>query len=226
MNKLQSELHRLYGTPQPQGDGRVRAAVLELARPATWAALASVWRGVQADLALPAPAIAVNGTDGYQLWFSLSEPVLASQALGFLEALGRRYLNDMSKQRLGMTTAVHAPPPRLTQSDQWSAFVAADLAPVFADEPWLDIPPSPDGQADILCRLESIKSADFQAALALLERGQTPISAEPASTAMRSTAAGLDAESFLRQVMNDDRVALGLRIEAAKALLQGSVIAR
>ena len=32
-------------------------------------------------------------------------------------------------------------------------FVAPDLAALFADEPWLDLPPSSDAQADLLARL-------------------------------------------------------------------------
>ncbi len=220
MNRLQTELHRLYVTGQPADDGRVRAAMLELARPADWTALSTVWRGAQADLALPAPAIAVNGIDGYQLWFSLAEPVLASQALGFLGALCARYLSDIAGQRLGLTTAVDALPPRAAQSGQWSAFVAADLAPVFADEPWLDIVPSPEGQADVLCRLASIKSADFQTALERLGTAQAPISNDPVARTIKTAGTELDPESFLRQVMNDGSVALDLRIEAAKALLR------
>lgn len=223
MNRLQSELHRLYVTPAvadtSADEGQVRAAVLALARPADWAALSAVWRGVQADLALPAPAIAVNGVDGYQLWFSTVEPMLASQAQGFLKALCARYLGDIAGKRLSLTTADDAMPPRPTQSGQWSAFVAADLAPVFADEPWLDIPPNPEGQADVLCRLESIKTEDLQTALTRLGIGPPQISSQPASSTLPTDGTDLDPERFLRQVLNDETVALGLRIEAAKALL-------
>ena len=79
MNRLQRELHRLYGQKVaaiegPLGlgldavhpidtPGPVRTMVLELARPANWAPLSAVWQGVQTDLDLPAPAIAVNGSD-------------------------------------------------------------------------------------------------------------------------------------------------------------------
>jgi len=222
MNRLQTELHRLFVPRASAAEGEVRTAVLDLSRPADWTALSRVWRGVQSDLALPAPAIAVNGIDGFQLWFSLSEPVLASQALGFLDALRTRYLSDVASPRLAMTAAVGAMPPQPTLAGQWSAFVAADLAPVFADEPWLDIPPSPEGQAEVLCRLESIKCADFLAAVDRLGLAPTPIIAQPVSTDLGSPGAGLDPEIFLRQVMNDDRVTLGLRIEAAKALLHTS----
>ena len=232
MTRLQAELHRLYlphtvagQLAEPEASsliddqGRVRAAVLELARPADWPALAAVWRGVQADLNLPAPAIAVNGLDGYQLWFSLSEPVPADQATAFLDALRRRYLADIAPQRVGLKPAVGPLTPSQTQSGQWSAFVAADLAPVFADEPWLDTPPSPEGQADLLCRLASIKGADFRASLDGLGVSTTA----PAVTRPTPTGAGLDPKQFLLDILNDDTVALGLRIEAAKALLPRSI---
>jgi len=38
-------------------DGRVRAMVLELARPADWSVLSAVWQGVQADLAVSTPTL-------------------------------------------------------------------------------------------------------------------------------------------------------------------------
>jgi hypothetical protein len=83
MNRLQLEVHRPYATRPSAGldatapdesrlvdsSGAVRAMVLEVAGPADWDATSRVWRGVQADLELPAPAVAVTGKDGYQLWF-------------------------------------------------------------------------------------------------------------------------------------------------------------
>ncbi len=248
MNRLRTQLHRLY-LPQPADgpgtdteasslvdpQGMVRAMVLELARPADWEALAKVWRGVQSDLELPAPAIAVSGTDGFQLWFSLSEPVHVAHAHAFLASLRSRYLPDIAAKRIGLMPAVDASAPQQAtharwvpaqqgQTDRWSAFVAADLAPVFADTPWLDIPPNDEGQADLLSRLGSIKPPAFEAALEQL-RPATPVP-EAASTGaglMRTqpgaSAGSVDAKRFLLQVMNDDTVALALRIEAAKALL-------
>ena len=265
MNRLQRELHRLYAAQAAAGTGtgtdtdlgasdlidahgRVRAMVLELARPADWAALSKVWRGVQVDLDLPAPAIAVSGTDGYQLWFSLSEPVPAPQAMAFLESLHMFYLSDIKAQRLAMLPTLDAGstlqvrhartvPIELPASGLWSAFVAADLAPLFAETPWLDLPPNPDGQASLLSNLKSMQSADFQLAIDRLapaeltaDRTLDPqppadssqvAAAVPALTHSRSAPAGawLNPKTFLQGVMNDDRVALALRIEAAKALL-------
>lgn len=243
MNRLQSQVRRLYVPHPPAGQdtdpeeprlidsgGRVRAMVLELARPADWAALSKVWQGVQTDLELPAPAIAVSGQDGFQLWFSLAEPVFSSRAMAFLEALRVRYLGDIKAQRVGWMPAVdtasplqarHARPVPALQanSGHWSAFVAPDLAPVFADEPWLDIPPSPEGQADLLSRLRSIPLADFQRALERLGPAAMPGHFQQASGPTGLAGAGLDPKRFLLGVMNDDTVALALRIDAAKALL-------
>ncbi|MDO9238332.1 MAG: hypothetical protein Q7U28_20135 [Aquabacterium sp.] len=222
MNKLPFELRRLYLSHLPEdqipdaaapsladADGMVRAVVLQLAKPADWSAMSAVWQGVQADLALPAPAIAVNGTDGYQLWFSLVEPVPLPQALAFLDALRVRYLPGIAPECISLMPAVGMVPALQAQTEQWSAFVAPDLAPVFADAPWLDIPPSLSGQADLLARLGSIKPAAFQAAWAQLspDAGQQALQVQG------------HPKHFLLNVMNDTGVPLGLRIEAAKALL-------
>jgi len=244
MSTLQWEWDRLYraassGSEHRAGsttgliatDGRVRALVLELARPADWDAVSSVWRGVQADMALPAPAIAVSGVDGYQLWFSLAEPVPAAQGQTFLENLRVRYLGAVAPKRIVMLPTLdssnagairHAGlvPALQAASGRWSAFVAPDLAAIFSDEPWLDLPPSADAQASVLSRLDCIKPADFQAVLnqihAAVEKG-----AVPAKQVKEPAAAGknLDAQQFLQSVLNDESIALHLRIEAAKALL-------
>ena len=264
MNKLHSELHRLYAPQLPgirisspenpedicliDAEGWVRAMVLELARPAAWEPLAAVWQGVQIDLDLPAPAIAVSGTDGYQLWFSLAQPVPVVQAAAFLESLRRRYLGDIEPRRLGLLPALDAASPlqarhaRPVPSEQgtsgrWSAFVAPDLAPVFAAEPWIDIPPSPEGQSKLLSRLHSVQAADFALALERLRPAALPAQALPAPEPAERAAAALDSiipvqvqapaggwldpKRFLLDVMNNESVALGLRIEAAKALLPG-----
>lgn len=257
MSRLSLEWQRLYavaaapaaadaaGSPPPLADaqGRVRAAVLELARPADWAALSAVWQGVQADLGLPAPGIAVNGHSGYQLWFSLQQAVPAAQAQAFLQALCTRYLGDTLPGRLSLWPAPdaaapggvrHAAPVPAVQGDSglWSAFVAPDLAPVFADEPWLDTPPNEQGQSELLSRLAGAPADVFDRALQRLQ-GMTA-STSPSATAGPSTAsapaapgpspastpaAQRDPQRFLLDVMNDERVDLALRIEAAKALL-------
>jgi len=243
MNRLQSELQRLYllppssaadavgGTPLIGRLGEVRAMVLELARPADWEPLSGVWRGVQADLQLPAPAIAVSGTDGLQLWFSLQEPVSLSRAAAFLARLQARYLADLEPARLRAFPSAteppsHAPlvPAQQAETGNWSAFVAQDLAAVFAETPWLDIPPGVEGQADLLARLQGIEPAAFDAAMRRLEPEDAATPApRPVPSAGNAGAAGeatdVDPRRFLQRVLNDETVALALRIEAAKALL-------
>lgn len=257
MSTLQAELDRLYLCHAPNSpsfdtgapglvtsDGRVRALVLELARPADWNTLSTLWRGVQTDLALPAPAIAVSGVDAYQLWFSLAEPVSVAEAQAFLESLRLRYLGMVAPGRIGMLPSAKAGAPakirhaRLVPARQqdtglWSAFVAPDLAAIFSEEPWLDLSPSPDAQANVLSRLECTKPAVFQAVLEsgrpLVKPLALPMASAPdasdshpgshATAAPTSLGKPLDPKRFLLDVMNDPTIALPLRIEAAKALL-------
>jgi hypothetical protein len=262
MNRLQSELARLYLPPLPDGveadaqpnslidgAGRVRAMVMELARPADWEALSAVWQGVQAELELPAPAIAVSGTDGLQLWFSVAQPIAVARAHAFLEGLRQRFLADIKPARVRLMPAadatalrqdLHAAQVPALQSDgsgNWSAFLAPDLVPVFAETPWLDIPPNEEGQATLLRSIAVMTMPAFEAAFAMLGHATPPqvspdadaaaapgaderimAHAKPQTLAARSE----DPKQFLLQVMHDDSVALGLRIEAAKALLQHS----
>lgn len=237
MNRLQLEWQRLY-LPQPSAgddhdatalvapDGRVRALVLELARPADWTVMAQLWQGVQTDLQLPAPAIAVSGVDGYQLWFSVAEPLPVAQASDFLEALRVRYLADIARPRVtlmpmadadspqGVRHARAVPAVQAQGDDRWSAFVARDLAPVFADTPWLDVEPSQEGQADLLARLDSITPTNFQQAMGML----TPAVGSVIGS-VAPVGASQDPRQFLLDVMNNSGLDWALRIEAAKALL-------
>jgi hypothetical protein len=247
MTTLQTELNRLYfsGAPPSQDpatqepsliapDGTVRAMVLELGRPADWNILSAVWRGVQTDLELPAPAIAVSGVDAYQLWFSLSAPVPVTQAWTFLESLRVHYLGTVAPARIRMMPSADLSAPqevrhaRLIPALQketglWSAFVAPDLASIFSEEPWLDLAPNPDAQANVLSHLESIKPAVFQAAL---EQIGPAVSVTPAGLGMGSIPqeSGRDPHQFLLDVMNNQAIELHHRIEAAKALLPYSQV--
>ena len=246
MNRLDTELNRLYlgGLVFAQGDaqtlslidarGRVRALVLEVAQPTGWEALARAWHGVQAELELPAPAIAVSGTDGLQLWFSLEASVDVARAHDFLESVRARFLADVPASRIRLLPdpaepGRHAPlvPELQASGDAWSAFVSPDLAGVFSETPWLDVEPGDEGQAALLRGLQSIKSAAFDAALAGLRAGAplahagAPAPGHPDATPTpgATTAPEDDPRRFLLRVMNDETVDLALRIEAAKALL-------
>ncbi|MGJ7506111.1 hypothetical protein [Variovorax sp. GT1P44] len=232
MNPLQFELDRLYGLGEGAADGAApaaaqgaRALVLELRAPAGWAQLSSVWTGVQSDFGFPPPAIAVSGVDALQLWFSLASPTLPSAGELFLRGLRGRYLPDMESTRVRLIAdAARLPsvPPSETSPDRWSAFVAPDLASVFADTPWLDVPPNGEGQAALLRTLEPIRRVAFEAALSQLNvveevPGDLKLSVSP--EVPTSEQGGADAERFLRRIMNDESVPMALRIEAAKGLL-------
>jgi hypothetical protein len=244
MNRLQTELNRLYlgGLVFAQADaqdlsladarGRVRAMVLEVAQPTGWDALSEVWHGVQMELELPAPGIAVSGRDGLQLWFSVETAIPASQAHEFLEALRVRFLTHVPAARVRLWPTSAQPPQHAAlvpalQADtrNWSAFVAPDLAAIFSETPWLDVEPGDEGQAALLRALHSIKPAAFDAALAGMRATAPPVLALAGAPApARESAAAVpgsadDPRQFLLRVMNDESVALALRIEAAKALL-------
>ncbi len=242
MNRLRNEFARLY-LPDPaqvpdhaptmadllDAQGRVRAMVLELKAPAEWEPLRAVWRGVQSDLGLPAPAIAVSGTDGLQLWFSAPAAVPAPLAHRFLDALRQRYLAGVARHRLWLwpagdaTDAAHAAsacvPAVQADGHRWSAFVAADLAPIFSETPWLDMPPSEEGQGNLLAPLASLPADGLGTSLATLAPAATPGLPTGLPHAAPSGTAQDDPRAFLLRVMNDEAAPLALRIEAAKALL-------
>ncbi|MDD2880457.1 MAG: hypothetical protein PHQ58_08465 [Rhodoferax sp.] len=244
MNRLQTELCRLYLSPDPQPEGQapagagpglvnasgqVRAMVMDVTQPVGWDGVAALWQGVQDDLDLPAPAIAVSGIDGYQVWFSMAQPIPVAQAHDFLELLRQRYLGAIAPRHIGMSPAADASAPGLARharlvpalqvdSGHWSAFVAPGLAGMFATEPWLDLAPSPDAQANILSGFESIQSADFQRAQDRLQPASAPPVRDTASSPLPSPNDSAP-KRFLLSVMNDPATELRLRIEAAKALL-------
>lgn len=261
MNRLQAQYQRLYlprtavapgaatahpSHPEPPAEDTVRALVLALRNPADWDTLAPVWRGVQADLAWPAPAIAVNGVDAFELWFSLAQPVPRAEAAALLHHLCLRYLPSVKPERLPRWPSLDAAalpvpqPGRIPalhpDTGRWSAFVAPDLPAVFGDDPSLDFPPGEDAQAKLLSRLGSIQPDGWQAAVAAVQpvREVAPVAPAVVEAALGApaieTAAPTwhhtalvgpyeDPRQFLRDVMNDSSVALALRLEAAKALL-------
>jgi hypothetical protein len=241
MNRLPPELSRLYGLgsnalDSPASDVEtaclqrgVRAVVLEIALPAGWEQLSTVWKGVQSDLDLSAPAIAVSGVDGLQLWFSFAAAVSSSFGSRFLQGLRGRYLKGLGSTHVRMfseAAGLPAAPFAEMSPQRWSAFVTPDLASVFAETPWLDIPPTDEGQATILRALEPIPQIALEAALKKLGATEDDGYPEPidakrtASIAARGSGHGhTDPARFLAGVMNDETAPLALRIEAAKILL-------
>lgn len=220
MNRLQAQWQRLYLPPEGAAAGTVRAVVLGLARPASWDDAAAVWQGAQTDLGLPAPGIAVSGTDACELWFSLAQPVDAADAQAFMDGLASRYLAHLPphalRARLAPGTAL---PPAQVGAERWSAFVSPDLAPLFAEEPFLDHPPGADAQAELLSRLECAGAEVFAHALTQLAAAPAATPVTALATPVHAPAGPADPRAFLTQVMQDASVPLALRIEAAKALL-------
>ena len=204
MNRLEAELQRLSFLPS--GPGPARAMTLSLSGAGAWDSLASLWQGVQVDLGLPPPAIAVAGYEGYQLWFAFSPPVDAAQARGVLDALVARYLAEVPQDRIRIAPA-GAPPPRELEPGRWSAFVTPDLAGLFSDETWLDLQPGEEAQAELLARVQPMPAGELQRVL------------EQFSGSQPGPVQRTGPRDFLLGVMNDASVPLPLRIEAARALL-------
>ncbi|WP_431257035.1 hypothetical protein ACQ86G_20430 [Roseateles chitinivorans] len=224
MSRLATEFQRLYAAGP---EGSVRALVLDVGRPSDWELPGAVWRGVQLDLSLPAPGIAIAGENSYQLWFSLQQGCSPEEARAFVDGLTARYLSGVAAPRVRCLTEPPAVPAEVKEG-QWSAFVAPDLAPVFVEATWLDIPPGVEGQADLLKTLRSITPQEWRAAIELLAPVETqdltpalaPSSDGASAANAYAPATGFnDPRAFLLQVMNDATVPMALRIEAAKALL-------
>lgn len=250
MTRLQTQYQRLYQSNAIEGGivdssgptpshGQVRALVLALSGPADWATLAPVWHGVQTDLDWPAPAIAVNGVDAFELWFSLLKPVALSEAATVLQGLRMRYLADLKAERVRLWPTTNFTDgrmpriPALLAPERWSAFVAPDLAGVFDDDnPSLDVEPSESAQAELLSRLRCIEPSGWQFAKALLlPAAPSGPAAVPAGCVLGSVAepshgdligTHQDPRCFLLEVMNNPTAPLALRVDAAKALLSNT----
>lgn len=242
MSRLSAEHRRLFaadvaGQLPTAADAGVRALVLAIHTPADWAAIAPLWRGVQADFDWPEPAIAVNGRDGFELWFALADPLPRSEAAQLLAQLQRRYLPDVRADRLRAWPAADAAPPVCPPfaagHERWAAFVTADLPAVFGDDPALDFEPGADAQADLLARLRPITATPLRRARAILSpdpKPETqpkpppalPVRQELADATRQAIGQHDDPRAFLLAVMNDASAPLALRIEAAKALLPGA----
>ena len=214
--------------------GRVRTLVLGFEKSGDWEWVAEVYQGILEDLELPAPAMAITGNSGHQIWFSLATPVPVAQGQAFLAALCHRYLAKLapSHYRLWPTTEDAGPrhlealPAEHDASGKWSAFITASMGAMFKEEPGLEMAPNPERQADLLAPVVSMTNADLARAMDRLAAPNEPAPAEgPAALApVTDGRAGLDGhhadpKSFLLAVMNDPGAAPELRVKAAAALL-------
>jgi len=227
--------------------GMARVMVVSFARATDWEQVANLYQAVQDELDLPAPAVSVSGRKGYSLWFSLAEALPLAQIQAFLAALRLKYLADIPLAHLELQPDALAiktlAPARHNTTGKWSAFIDPSMGSMFIVEPGLEMAPILDRQAGMLAGLKSIKTANFQRALSIL---QTPseLDGEPALT-LAEAAARLptkvsrppdladgyrysklgegntyaDPRDFLLAVMNDSSVGVKQRIKAAKALL-------
>lgn len=242
MNRLNAERHRLFGLPGKPvsaggeaGDklatpGGHRLLRLVFRRPGDWERVASIFHGIQDDLELPAPPVSVDGR-GFCLWFPLAQVVSREQANLFLTCLIDRYAADLPPDRIEAEAvdAVELPPARLASDDRWSAFIDPGMGSLFIDEPWLEMAPTPDKQAELLAGFSEIKAEEFERALSRLAPAapRTPSvsdtppheSAPAADGKLSLNGPHADPQSFLLAVMNDPNASPALRVEAAKALL-------
>lgn len=230
-------------------DDRVRAMVMSFENTADWAQVAKLYQTVQETLALPAPAVSVSGEKGFQIWFSLDEPVSADQARAFLDGLRRHSLTETLAENIKCYPAADVPgfaasllsvtPTLHAENGKWSAFIDPSLGGLFVDEPWLEMAPNFDKQADMLAGIESIKPPDFQRALNILQtvaeldtspagnstgrpsgvEKQVPNIAERLPSKLNLGSHFSDPRQFLLAVMNDPSVSAGKRIKAARSLL-------
>ncbi len=241
MDRLTTELHRLYlpqglDTEHPVDDaglvtpsGLTRAISIELAHPISVDTVGRFWQQLQDDWGLPAPAIAISGSDAYQLWISLDTSIPVNQAHQWTLRLVEHALSDVPNQSVRLwpnAQGTHTRlPPGLHAPNRWSAFVSPGLASLFSDERWLETPPSIDAQADLLLRLKPLSGPDLQRIAQALNKAATkatPTPHAPSELAPIGSSASTpttDPRSFLLQVMNDPQVDIRWRIEAAKALL-------
>lgn len=236
MDKLNFQLNRLFGLPGPGKHAATdvqdscRRLCLAIRRPADWEHAATLLRGVQEDMELPAPPVSVDGR-GFRLWFPLAEPVSREHGIAFLTQLIARYASELPVDRIQAEAAdtIKLPPARLGDDERWSAFIDPSMGSMFIDEQWLDMPPNLDKQADLLSAFRTIKPAEFERALAQLAPTAQQLSPavdiqHPTTGPGKPETLALanhydDPRSFLLAVMNDPTASAGDRIEAAKALL-------
>lgn len=243
MDKLATELTRLYALPGhpvhaeagSDGSTRYRAATpggqtrclrLRFPRLADWPLAGTVFQQLQERWELPAPAFSVSPTAGFELWFSLAQPLAGQEAQRLGEWLLAATLppeGGGSGVALADGDLLELPPAIDPASRKWSAFIDPTLAGMFAEEAGLDFPPGAERQADMLAGLATVSGEllvrlraewDGPAVQASVVLSDTPSPAAPA-TARRYT----DPREFLRDVMNDEAAPLAERIRAAEVLL-------
>lgn len=200
-------------------DGRVRALAIPFFKTKGehdgqhWQRLCDVANGLQADLGLPAPAVSIDGADGYRLWLSLAAPVTAEEARRFVGALRDRYCPEMSLPADLVETQVELPPSLNARTGKWAGFIHPGMGASFADDPCLEMTPPLAGQVAFLEGLESIEPDAFRQALARLvpEPAASSVVAPvvaPAAAAATAGADGFPGNLLLKDATLEDIVRL------------------
>lgn len=260
MNKLESELQRLYFLPGQTwvnvksdtrnpliklitANGLLRCFVISVKKGCDWTQVNALYQGVQEDLDLPAPAISVCAEEGYQVWFSLAEPIALQAAQEFMKNLSHKYLAEIKVTKLKFRpgtveqlTGIPVVPVKQINTERWSAYIDPSMGSMFIEETWLEMPPGLDKQASMLAGLKSMKAQDFERASSLLKSHpekaagssvpQQPVTNHSGSLEQCRNEAGLnmagnfsEPKSFLLAVMNEPSASAEQRIQAAIALL-------
>lgn len=137
-----------------------------------WEALCAIANAMQNQLDLPAPAVSIDGANGYALWLSLASPVPVAQARRFAALLRQAHSPDTAMQTdapADPDDSAALPPHLHPVSGKWAAFIHPGMGASFADEPGLDMAPPMAAQTAFLASLKCITSAQFAQALQRLE---------------------------------------------------------
>lgn len=185
--------------------GTARALVLDFPRAADeqhWLLLCELANALQQDLALPAPAVSVNGADKFNLWLSFAQPVTLARLRRFHALLHRTYFSDMDAAPAA--TVVELPPCLHQRSGLWAAFINPAMGASLADDLGLEMPPPLSAQAAFLQSLDSITTEQFEHALQVLDKdAAAPTTAAITAQTNPTTPSGL----LLRDATLEDIVA-------------------
>ncbi|MFP5392843.1 MAG: hypothetical protein ACLGI6_15050 [Gammaproteobacteria bacterium] len=205
MQELIAQLARLYlpAGPVPDGlaghlgggaartfdltrEGRVRALVIGFDRQdgdaegAHWQRLCDVANALQAELALPAPAVSISGEQGFRLWLSFEQMVPVAVMQRFADLLQGACLADLPAP--GSISAPVAFLPCLNPATgKWAAFIHPGMGASFAEEAGLEVAPPAAAQAAFLEPLQSIGTDKLEHALARLQGSPRAVESTPAS---------------------------------------------
>ncbi len=214
----------------------VRTLVIDFKRASDWPAVAGLYESLQLKEELPAPLIAVTPR-GYQMWFSLADPVSLADARHFLLRLQSAYLAELMPGCVELLPAASGElselpviPAEDPETQKWAAFIDPGMGSMFLDEPGLDIAPNPERQADILASAKSISTEDIRRLLAA-ERLAAGIHSDgvvdPQSCHVVLPGTNFsDPREFLLMVMNSTHVSIADRVAAARALLKAATRTR